>query len=201
MTHETKVTVSAGELAMAADREVILTKRKVIETASALFTILIPAINDIFKHVPVTDKKLFTSIPKISKGENYIGFPYVIMDHPACFEKENIFAVRTMFLWGHFFSITLHISGKYKKNFQENILKNLAEQNSFFISVGEAAWEHHFEENNCRQFSAVQETDLQKIREKSFMKIALKYELHDWNMMQSILPEGYKKLCSLLNIQ
>ena len=34
---------------------------------------------------------------------------------PAVFSKENIFAIRTMFWWGNFFSISLHVSGKYFK--------------------------------------------------------------------------------------
>ena len=51
------------------------------------------------------------STPKIAKGENYLQLPYVLLDYPRCFDKENIFAIRTMFWWGNFFSITLHLSG------------------------------------------------------------------------------------------
>ena len=54
---------------------------------------------------------------KISKGENYQLLPYVILDYPAFFGKDKIFAVRTMFWWGNFFSVTLHLSGIYKQQF------------------------------------------------------------------------------------
>ena len=32
--------------------------------------------------------------PKISKGENYKGLPYVMLDYPRCFGKTDIFAIR-----------------------------------------------------------------------------------------------------------
>jgi len=35
--------------------------------------------------------------PKISKGENYEGLPWVILDFPRYFDKENVFAIRCFF--------------------------------------------------------------------------------------------------------
>ena len=55
--------------------------------------------------------------PKISRGENYNGLPYVMLDYPRCFGKEDVFAMRTMFWWGNFFSITWHLKGKYSKEY------------------------------------------------------------------------------------
>ena len=196
--NQTKVTVSDRELALATDSDIILTKRAVMEKASALFSSLIPGINNTFGGILAADKILNASVPKISKGENYKGFPYVIMDHPASFKKENIFAVRTMFLWGHFFSITLHLAGHYKTLFETNIYKKLQGENDFFIAAGEEEWEHHFAEDNFSAYTNIGPARLSEIKEKKFLKVALKYELHHWNMMQSILPEGYKKICGLL---
>ncbi len=198
MSNNTKVTLSDGELTMAADKNIILTKRAVIETASALFNSLIPFINESFCHTISNIEKLSSSIPKITKGENYNGFPYVILDYPTVFEKENIFAIRTMFWWGNFISITLHLSGEYKKQFEKNILKTLNKENDFFIAISENEWQHHFEEDNYKKVSAINDGDLKTIEENNFIKIALKYKLHHWNMMQSILPEGYKKINELL---
>ncbi len=198
MSDTTKVTLSDGELAMAADKNIILTKRAVIETSAALFNSLIPAINERFCNTISHIEKLSSSIPKITKGENYNGFPYVILDYPALFEKENIFAIRTMFWWGNFISITLHLSGKYKKYFEKNILKNLKNENDFFIAIAKTEWQHHFEEDNYKKISAINDGEMKTIQENNFIKIALKYELHHWNLMQSILPEGYKKINGLL---
>ena len=83
---------------------------------------------------------------KISKGENYLGLPYAILDYPAIFKKENVFAIRTMFWWGNFFSITLHISGR-KRMREINISKlveNLREKN-FLFCINKKEWEHNFD--------------------------------------------------------
>ena len=49
---------------------------------------------------------------KISKGEN-MGLPWVMLDYPRLFGQEDVLAIRTMFWWGHCFSVTLHLKGRY----------------------------------------------------------------------------------------
>jgi hypothetical protein len=199
MDEKTKVTLSAGELTIASDRDIILTKRIVMESASHLFSAQIPFINNAF---PPQIKEDLPGIghPKISRGENYKGFPYVIMDYPALFSKDNVFALRTMFWWGNFFSITLHLSGKYKEQYSEVIFKHLMNTgDDIYVCVEEKEWEHHFEENNYRAYSSLPPKEREVLLQKSFLKVALKYELHHWNMMQSILPEGYLKIFHLLS--
>jgi hypothetical protein len=198
MSNTTKVTLSDGELTIASDKNIILTKRAVIETAGALFNSVIPSINENFSSTILNVDNLSSSMPKITKGENYNGFPYVILDCPAAFKKENIFAIRTMFWWGNFISITLHLSGKYKKYFEENIFARIKQGEDFFVCVGENEWQHSFEESNYKKTMAITQLEMSVLLQKYFLKVALKYELHHWNMMQSILPEGYKKINKLL---
>ena len=190
------LTLSCGELALAMDKNIILTKKIIIEKVYALFSEMAIAANIVFAPSLNSFEFISKSIPKIYKGENYKSFPYVLMDYPATFKKENIFAVRTMFWWGNFISITLHISGKYKTVFEKNILN--ANKNDFFICVNENEWQHHFEDDNYKLLDALSAEEKDIVKEKNFIKIALKYELHHWNMMQYILPEGYKKLEKLL---
>jgi len=198
MDNSTKVMLSAGELAMANDKDFILTKQAVISKAAALFNEQIPVISLNFREVVSTEGTLISAVPKISKGENYNGFPYVIMDYPATFSKENIFALRTMFWWGNFISITLHLKGTYKKKYAAKILANLKNENDFYISVGEDEWQHHFGDENFKKISPLTNDLKIQIESRIFFKIALKYELHHWNMMQSVLPEVYKKILNLI---
>jgi hypothetical protein len=199
MDEKTKVTLSAGELTIASDRDIILTKRIVMERASHLFSAQILFINNAFPQQIKEDLPVIGH-PKISKGENYKGFPYVIMDYPALFSKDNVFALRTMFWWGSFFSITLHLSGKYKERYSEAIFQHLMHTgDDIYVCVEEKEWEHHFEESNYRTYSSLQPEEREALLQKSFLKVALKYELHHWNMMQSILPEGYIKIFNLLS--
>ena len=198
MMNTAKVMLSDIELAMAKDMQVILTKRAITETAAALFSSNISIITNAFKNTTKADKVLAASVPKIAKGENYNGFPYVLMDFPACFGADDIFTIRTMFWWGNFICITLHLKGKYKNLYESCILKNIKNCKEIYIGVGIDEWQHHFEENNFIKFTSITEDVIENFMKKNFMKIALKYELHQWNMMQSILPDGYKKIAELL---
>lgn len=40
---------------------------------------------------------------KISRGENYKGLPYRVLDFPRYSEGNKVFIYRTMFWWGHYF--------------------------------------------------------------------------------------------------
>jgi hypothetical protein len=199
MDERTKVTLSAGELAIAADRDIILTKRIVMECASELFSGQIPFIGSTFSAI-IKNEDLRNAAPKISKGENYNALPYVIMDYPALFTKDNVFALRTMFWWGNFFSITLHLSGRFKEHYTEAIFNNLPHAGpDVHVCTGEKEWEHHFEESNYKAYASLTPKERTELIAKPFLKIAIKYELHHWNMMQSILPDGYNKILHLLS--
>ncbi len=196
MNDNAKLILSDGELAIVCDKDIILTKKNIIEKASNLFNEMAKFSGVIFAKNLQPYKVLQKTIPKIYKGENYNSFPYVLMDYPSTFEKENIFVIRTMFWWGNFISITLHIKGKYKTYFEKNIFNS--KENDFYICVNETQWEHHFKDDNYTQLQSLTHEQLKDIQQKSFIKIALKFELHHWNLMQQILPEGYKKINELL---
>lgn len=196
MNNIAKLTLSTGELALATDKNIILTKKIIIEKAYNLFNEMAKMSNIIFAPNLQSYEAMQKAIPKIYKGENYNSYPYVLMDYPSCFENKNIFTVRTMFWWGNFISITLHLSGKYKTVFEKNILNS--KEADFFICINENQWQHHFEEDNYKQLQTLSNLEMKNLQQKSFIKAALKYELHHWNMMQQILPEGYKKINELL---
>ena len=190
--------LSESELALVTDKNVILTKQTIIHKAASLFNDQIEALSVLFRDEFFNDAELLAAVPKITKGENYNGFPYVIMDYPAAFSKQNIFALRTMFWWGNFVIIILHLKGTYKEYYTAKILQQIKSYPGFYISVGEDEWQHDFVENNYIKSEEINEQSKLSIEKNSFFKIALKYELHHWNMMQSLLPEGYQKIKNLI---
>jgi len=120
MTGSANVSLSAFEKQLVTDAGWILTKNKIIQKVLVLFGELNKAWlnNSILWQLPAA----LTEIPaKISRGENYEGLPYVMLDYPRCFGKEDVCAVRTFFWWGNFFSITLHLKGKYKLQIEQSI--------------------------------------------------------------------------------
>ncbi len=201
MTSATKITLSEKELSLVTNAEWILTKQVIIEKVYLLFAESIPVIAEfLLKEKALLPPEVMYSEPKIYKGENYLQLPYVMLDYPRCFNRDNIFAVRTMFWWSNFFSITLHISGKYLTTVKKKLEKNRELiDNDFYIGVNENQWEHHFEPGNFLLFQELSEAKKVKLFDQNnFIKLALKYDLGQWNHMPVLLQEGYKKIAALI---
>lgn len=198
----TKITLSDKELSLVKDPDWILTKQVIIGKVYALFAECIPGIKEDFKNSrAVLPDPVRTSVPKINKGENYLQLPYVMLDYPRYFSGKDIFAIRTMFWWGNFFSITLHLSGEMKTHFEEVLIKNRTLiTDGFFMGVHEDQWQHHFEIDN---FLPVQhctiDQQLYLLKRPGFIKLALKFDLEEWNNMPALLRAGYQKIISVLS--
>lgn len=123
---------------------------------------------------------------KISKGENYRGLPYHMLDFPRRFGKEGTFAFRTMFWWGNFFSATLHLSGKYLKNRREALLANLEHirYSQAYICVNNTPWEYHYGNDNYRPAIEFDHEELKVLfKEKPFVKISFKWPLENFQRL------------------
>jgi len=200
MPAASKLKLSPEELQLVSDPQWILTKRSIIETVNELFGQLAAAMQP---HVAACGHYLPAAVvqpaPKMARGENYLQLPYVILDYPRCFEKENIFAIRTMFWWGNFFSVTLHLSGKYKTAFEKNILRALESGGQeYYICVNEEEWQHHFEPGNYRlamDLDAGEKAAL--FARHRFIKIAVRFPLQQWNEMPALLENAFLEMLKL----
>ena len=195
----TKIQLSAKELELINNAEIILTKNSIISKVYDLFGLLA----DEFRST-VSVKKLPEQIlrwsPKIARGENYRGLPYVMLDFPRLFEKEDVFAIRTMFWWGNFFSITLHLKGKYKKAYEEKICLKYANlrQLDFYVCISEQEWQHHFENDNYVKVGETSEkefTDL--LRQKDFIKLSKRHPVSEWHSVQPFLEDAFQQIVLL----
>lgn len=200
MSNNTKIMLSPRELAIVNDAEFILTKHKIIQQVFGLFQEQVPFIQQqfqtIWRQLAVTD-----SLPKISKGEQYRGLPYVVMDYPAVFDKNDRFALRTIFCWADAFSITIHLRGKYKELLKVRMVANVATHQHLplYIGVNEKEWEHHFEEDNYLPLQHFTIALLDSLLDRlPHIKIALRYPLAQWNEMGQHLHEAYAMMASLL---
>lgn len=134
---------------------------------------------------------------KISKGENYRQLPYFVLDYPTLFDNDHIFAYRVMFWWGHFFSFTLHLQGRFLQQYRTTIVKNLdlSDAEKTYISVGETPWEYHYEPDNYQLLSQLNKTSLFK---KDFLKISQKIELEEWKELPEKASEFLERMLSLM---
>src|ERR1700722_15897376 len=111
-----KVRLSAEEMRLVTDPAWILTKNSVMGKVVAMFAELSGEIRGGHEKEP-----------KISRGENYKGLPWVMLDYPRVFGREDVYAIRLFFLWGYAFSVTLHLKGEYMRVFLPGIMERREE--------------------------------------------------------------------------
>jgi hypothetical protein len=183
-----KITLSSLERKLISDPEWILAKNEVIRKVSFLFGEL----SERFTSNPLTNKlpeEVRKIPPKISKGEQYKGLPYLMLDYPRLFEKEQVFAIRTFFWWGHFFSSTLHLKGRYSSMYVSKIMKMIESETGidWMINCSEEEWIHDLEENqhwlNVSKFKPI-ETEGKKL-----IKIAVLLPVEKWDEAGSFLEK------------
>ena len=142
------------------------------------------------------------SPPKVSRGENYLGLPYLVLDHPASYSQSSIFAFRTLFWWGNFFSFTLHLQGEALEKTRAKLLLNqeLIKATNFYICVGDTPWQYNYESTNYKKASSLLETELLALlRDKSFIKLSYKLNLEDYQALNETGHAVFQKLLALIS--
>lgn len=200
----TKIQLSPEEMELVNNTGWIVTKRIITKKVYEMFG----DINErMKKEINSSNSHLFPEnikhqSGKISQGENYRLLPYVILDYPAFFWKDRIFAIRTMFWWGNFFSVTLHLSGVYKEKLisNSNGILTFLQTNNFFVGVNEDEWQHSFEESNYQPASAMSLQQFAAINEKAFFKISKKISLSEWDIANEFAINSFREIIQLLQI-
>ena len=191
--------LDSKELSIVTDADWILHKNRIIEKVFQLFGTLqlAMAADPDISTFPVEG----AFAPKISKGENYQGLPYVILDYPRLFSRDHIFACRTFFWWGRFFSTTVHLAGMYQEPYRDTLLASQATlaAGGWSVCVQDDPWEHHFEANNFLPITSLPPEHWESIVQKSFVKLARRYELQDWEKIIDKAVAAYAPLLELLN--
>src|SRR2546423_1428982 len=145
---ETKIHFSSTETELMTDVTIILTKNNVLQKIKSLLEQVQNKQLAYIKDSGLWNHPLFTIPPKISKGENYLGLPYIILDYPRLSVPDNLFFIRTFFWWGNFFSSTLQAGGKSKSIIMKKLpeKEEILKAGNYYIGVNLDPWVHHFEE-------------------------------------------------------
>jgi hypothetical protein len=198
-----KIQLSAEELSLVQNAGWLLTKNTIIEKVFALFGEIAHEMRDNFTARPVISSAVLVPSPKISKGENYKGLPWVMLDYPRLFNREHTFAIRTLFWWGHFFSVTLHLKGMYKQQYQQNLLNNLPllAQRQFYLCISGEEWRHEFEVDNYTPLTQLNSSAVEEILlANDFCKLSAKISLPQWNQSKELLIDSYETIITSLGI-
>ena len=131
---------------------------------------------------------------KIFRGENYNGLPYLILDYPKYFGKDSVYAFRTMFWWGKYFSCTLHLTPLPKEINYNNLLRK-----DIYICVNDNPWQYHYEKDNYIRVDALSEKKLKTIlRKNNFIKLSRKIDLKSYKKLPMFAKETFSILSSAL---
>ncbi len=160
------------------------------------------------------EKNLYSIIPKyswpagvllrsgkLSKGENYQGLPYYILDYPRKFEKQDVFAFRTMFWWGNFFSATLHLGGQHLESFKDALNTNLEllVSSDAYIGVNSTPWEYHYQSDNYKKLSELNIDQLRNtLNTKPFLKLSQHWMLDRYLELPDLVPLTFQEMLSWL---
>jgi hypothetical protein len=194
--YETKIQLSKEEMELAANPLWILTKNVVIEKVYGLFGVVAAAMQSQIKTFNFLPEEIIMSSPKISRGENYEGLPYVILDYPRVFGRQHIFAIRSMFWWGNFFSCTLHVRGKYCGP----VTKNLAEINDddLLFCINDSEWRHDMRTDNYAVYNILNKHVTEKhVSERGFIKLAKQLPVTSWSSAADFLTATAYSFISL----
>lgn len=194
--------LSPTELELVNNSDWILTKNAVIDKVYTLFG----GLSEVY-HTELEEKSFSTvgqtgfRSPKISKGEQYRGLPWVMLDYPRYFTTSDTFAVRSFFWWGKFCSITLQLSGifceKYAGTLQQYFHSHPESTRDWYIGKGEDAWQHHFEENN---YQPLEEFTVENFATLPFIKLAKKISLQDWTLLPDFFENNFREIIEMLSI-
>ncbi len=195
---QTKIQLLPGEMELVSSPDIILTKNAILQKIKSFFESLQLKQFDILKdYSSQLPQEILNVPPKISRGENYKGLPWLVLDNPRFFQHNNIYAVRTMFWWGNFFSITLHVSGNNKTEVLKKLLKNISllEEKDFYIYDGAKEWEHDLEPESYKKLSSLNDAELATISSaNTFLKLAIKFPIESLEAIEEKLLRNYEVL-------
>lgn len=193
--------LSEEELAFAANASVMLMKNAVIEKINLLFGRLSLAQPEVLRPLQRELEAALEVPAKISRGESYRALPYLVLDYPRYFRPHDVMAIRTMFWWGNFFSVTLHLKGNYREQFIDRILqrRQLIGEKGFHACIAPEEWEHHFGEDNYLPVDLIEEDEwLELYRVRLFTKLSKQVQIGPLETVEQQLMSVYAEIADIL---
>jgi hypothetical protein len=199
MNKQAKIQLSPLEMELVMRSDWILTKNAIIQKVKLLLEQLQEHQQEVLLSTAFPKEVVSTSA-KVSKGENYKGLPYLVLDQPRYFNKGDIFAIRVLFWWGNFFSSTLQLAGSYKLVYEERIIQAYPtlRDGGYFICTNTDPWEHDFDPTNYISLQELTASRFESmIRNHQFIKLAKKLGLEEWETAEEKLMEIFRYYGSL----
>lgn len=152
-----KIRLSEEDQNLVMNGDWILTKNRVLEQISSFLATLQLSQSELIKqHFELPDA-ILSIPPKLTKGENYLGLPYRVLDYPRLFGQEDIFAIRILFWWGHYFTVNLLLAGEWKRKSSSALIAAMDQlkETDYFICTGDNPWINELSPENYREINTL----------------------------------------------
>lgn len=147
-----------------------------------------------------SDSTLLKFSPKITRGNNFLGYPWTIVDFPRNFESDGFLALRTLCLRGHYFSCTLHLSGNVFKHYSKRLEERFQEiPGEYYVSINADEWMHIIDEKNYEQIKENDKELESKIKSSEYIKIARKITFEEAESLPAKTAEMARILFTILH--
>ncbi len=187
------------------DTSFLIAKRHAIDKVDALFAQLQQNLMLENAYIQALENALDADLrgAKISKGENYKGLPYVVLDYPKLIIGTDIFLYRSMLWWGNFYSYSLFLQGEPWQKLKHFLqLGDMEHDDDLYISTGERLWEYDYEPGNYKLFKDLTIEEKEEIQQKDFLKLSYKFTTDIAE--EQVVENGvscFLRFMRLLNIQ
>jgi len=161
------------------DVDFLLTKRAISDKINGLFNSALKQAEDSLKAFPSHALK---NTFKISKGDNYKGLPYFVLDYPRLFSKKDVFNCRLLIWWGNLFSFSFHLEGQSRQQYMNQIVNcyEFLACNDYYLCTNDNPWEHYFKQDNFVSIEGVSREQFEaQIYTSYFLKISKKRDIED----------------------
>ena len=133
---------------------------------------------------------------KISKGENYLNLPYLVLDLPKIDGNHFPILCRTMFWWGKYFSFNVFIrKDAYDMYTFEKKLK-LIDSDGMHLLVNDKIWQQDLDSNDYCQITYWPEN---LVTAGPYLKISIKHPIEEIDNLFNKASLHYGKIISCLN--
>jgi len=187
--------LSQEEIRLVTDPAWILTKNSVMEKVVRMMARLSEAYREIWATAR-WDVEVEAGSPKISRGENYQGLPWVMLDYPRVFGRGDVLAIRTMFWWGNAFILTLHLKGRYREFFLPALERDWAglAGMGFHVGIADDEWRHEHAQETYSPLTGAKDlaTGL------PFLKLSAALTVDRWEESMEILSAWFAAMARTL---
>ena len=196
--NSTKVSFSDKELALLNEKDFWIERKILSDKLMELLNSVKESIRltPLFNQIAWLDGTDLTN-GKITRGENYLSFPWMVLDFPRLISGDNLLLYRTMIWWGNGCSSSLVVQGGYLNEAKKSLVNQLPDLLSQHILFATAtdAWVHNPNDDSNLLMS---EITAEKFPEQNYIKLMKKIPMNELENLPEISAANFELLAKIL---